>query len=151
MDDLISRQKEDTAMIDFSNQVIGITLLSLEEATSVPRWILANGTWWWLRSPGNYSDYTVIVFIDGSVYDRGDLVDDEDVAVRPALQIANPPSLEIGEKVKVFGHIAEYIGGDMVLLREPLWYGRFDGSSNDYDQSEVKAKLDEWLEEMKNG
>ena len=43
--------------------------------------------WWWLRSPGNDSDYAAIVSSDGSVYYNGSNVDDADDCVRPALWI----------------------------------------------------------------
>lgn len=39
--------------------------------------------WWWLRSPGDYSNYAAYVDIDGDVYDRD--VDRSNYAVRPAL------------------------------------------------------------------
>ena len=48
----------------------------------------SNGNcWWWLRSPGCYSNYAARVRDDGSVYDSGSSVDRSHVAVRPALWI----------------------------------------------------------------
>ena len=43
--------------------------------------------WWWLRSPGYYSDYAAYVYYGGSVTHSGDFVNDCYVAVRPALWI----------------------------------------------------------------
>ena len=40
--------------------------------------------WWWLRSPGNYSDLAARVGLDGYIFRRGDCVSRSDVAVRPA-------------------------------------------------------------------
>ena len=43
--------------------------------------------WWWLRSPGYFSDLAAGVHVDGSVTDLGGNVLDCSVAVRPALWI----------------------------------------------------------------
>ena len=43
--------------------------------------------WWWLRSPGLTQNYAANVNNDGSVYSYGNLVFNDDVAVRPALWI----------------------------------------------------------------
>ena len=47
----------------------------------------ANGTasWWWLRSPGDYSSFAAIVYDDGFLYLTGSLVDHSSCGVRPAL------------------------------------------------------------------
>ena len=44
--------------------------------------------WWWLRSPGAYQDFAAYVNYVGSVIYRGDAVDFDFDAVRPALWIA---------------------------------------------------------------
>ncbi len=44
-------------------------------------------TWWWLRSPGNYSNNAALVLSDGSVGYEGYYVADSNDAVRPALWI----------------------------------------------------------------
>ena len=41
--------------------------------------------WWWLRSPGHYRGSAAYVVPGGGVYDNGSNVDDDNVAVRPAL------------------------------------------------------------------
>ena len=43
--------------------------------------------WWWLRSPGRNQLHAADVLSDGSVYYRGDTVDTDNDAVRPALWI----------------------------------------------------------------
>ena len=43
--------------------------------------------WWWLRSPGDYSDTAASVKYDGNVYTYGSIVDCNIIAVRPALWI----------------------------------------------------------------
>ena len=47
--------------------------------------------WWWLRSPGDGSNYVAYVYDSGSVDDRGHYVDYDDRAVRPALWINLKP------------------------------------------------------------
>ena len=39
---------------------------------------------WWLRSPGDFSNYAANVYYDGFVYQNGNFVDNNYVAVRPA-------------------------------------------------------------------
>ena len=41
--------------------------------------------WWWLRSPGVFSDYAALVITDGDVHGYGRNVDGSGVSVRPAL------------------------------------------------------------------
>lgn len=43
--------------------------------------------WWWLRSPGINQIFAACVNSDGGVYELGSLVNDDDLAVRPALWI----------------------------------------------------------------
>ena len=43
--------------------------------------------WWWLRSPGYYSNIAAIVTIIGAVFSNGYVVDYDNIAVRPALWI----------------------------------------------------------------
>ena len=137
-------------MITIKNEdVISADLLSVEEVNEIPKWILANGEWWWLRSPGDASHYAAYVGVDGSVDDYGDYVHDNGYTVRPALIISNLPNLEIGETVKVFGVAAQYIGSDKVLLCESIFYRNFDEESNVYETSEVKKKMNKWFKGMK--
>lgn len=123
--------------------VISADLLTVEEASKLPRWIRANGEWWWLRSPGYRSNDVAGVSSGGS--DCFNFVDDDDVAVRPALRIKHV-NLDFGETVEVFGEMAQYIGDDKVLLCDVVAKKRFDGESNDYEESEIKSYLDSWLD-----
>ena len=66
-----------------------IYLLSIAEANAlddINSSIRANGSWWWLRSPGYASDGAAFVIEDGYVYTVGRDVDYED-GVRPALNL----------------------------------------------------------------
>lgn len=48
-----------------------------------------NGTeWWWLRSPGKKQDYAALVDNTGKIVEiYGDYVNDDDIAIRPAMWI----------------------------------------------------------------
>lgn len=63
-----------------------IYLLSIAEANSLDNSIRANGSWWWLRSPGRYPDNAAVVTGDGLVGTDGHYVVDVDGA-RPALNL----------------------------------------------------------------
>ena len=63
-----------------------IYLLSLDEAENVSKDIRAEGSWWWLRSPGDYQTHAAGVLSDGSLDTGGDHVHREH-GVRPALNL----------------------------------------------------------------
>ncbi|MBE6874876.1 MAG: hypothetical protein E7493_13385 [Ruminococcus albus] len=63
-----------------------IYLLSIAEAQGLSEAIRANGSLWWLRSPGDYSDFAAVVYGDGDV--RTDGRDEtNEYGVRPALNL----------------------------------------------------------------
>jgi len=63
-----------------------IYLLSIDEANALDKSIRSIGSWWWLRSPGNYSVSAAFVDENGSVYATGYYVNNE-IVVRPALNL----------------------------------------------------------------
>ena len=63
-----------------------IYLLSIDEANALDSSIRANGSVWWLRSPGYDSDFAAFVSGVGNVYASGNDVDIEH-GVRPALNL----------------------------------------------------------------
>jgi len=143
-----------------NEDVVSADLLSIEEVKNIPQWIRANGDWWWLKY-AQWLQYTQLSSFwlwyapgingDGFIYFRGNRVNYDSVAVRPTITILNLPSLEIGETVKVFNRMAQYIGNDKVLLCESIFKSRFDKSNSNYETSEVKQKLDKWFNQMKSG
>lgn len=147
-------------MLTINNEdVMSADLLSIEEASELPIWILANGDWWWLRSTGAYSYYAASVSGNGHVHTDGYYVY-SNYGVRPALRIKNldfrviydvssTPRLEIGDLVEVFGLKTQYIGGNKVLLCEPIFNNQFDERSNVYETSKIKQKIDEWFGKRK--
>ena len=63
-----------------------IYLLSIDEANALSDTIRANGSWWWLRSPGDDSIYAAFVYADGNVATDGNRVAREH-GVRPVLNL----------------------------------------------------------------
>jgi len=61
--------------------------LSAGEATAVNATVRQYGSWWWLRSPGNYQDRAAGVGDDGYVYLPGYTTFREAGGVRPALRL----------------------------------------------------------------
>lgn len=138
-----------------SKEVEKITLLSAEEAEKVSEENLVYNYWWWLRSPGYYPNTTA------GIYEFDDLVDYhsgyiryEDGAVRPALIINQKTKLY--ENIKVFDKYWTYIGNNLYLLasfEKPLTTMAFnsdESKGNDYETSDVKKFLDNWLKEQKS-
>ena len=64
-----------------------IYLLSIEEANNLGNSIRKTGSWWWLRSPGNSSNYVAVVDGGGNVDTDGDYVSNIEYGVRPALNL----------------------------------------------------------------
>ena len=128
-------------------EIKGITLLSLDEAVQVPIEKLAIGSWWWLRSPGNDSNLVAGVSLDGWVGMIDNIVYYTDVVVRPALKITNPVSanLEIGDRIDALGYTWTYVLDGMALCDSSIGYHRFDKVSNEWETSELKRWLENWL------
>ena len=104
-------------------EIIGATLLSLEEAKQLDKEILkASGNWWWLRSPSicdKYYNQAACVFGgNGYVYDYG-LVEIS-FGVRPALCISNLSSsnLQIGDKFEFGDHNFIIISDKYAFFRQ---------------------------------
>lgn len=147
-----------------------IDLLTIEEAKKLPPEILQckaskdfNGyidddenCCWWLRSTANISDYVaVVVWSFGAVHNYGLCVNYFDVAVRPALRIEESlvnklPRTKKGYVIYLntkWIDISEYVGSPCLLKKKCIKEAhRFDGKSNNYDQSEIKDFIEKWYE-----
>lgn len=138
-------------MIKIKNEEIEtIYLLSIQQAERLPGYILAIGDSWWLRSPGTFCG-TAEVDENGNINYSGLRVDYNCLGVRPVLTVKDLDSLnfEIGETVKVLGLLAQYIGNNSVLLCKSIAKHKFDSKSSDYETSEIKQFIEEWLKERK--
>lgn len=133
----------------------GISLLSKKEyearRDSIP---LADG-WWWLRSPGCYSDYVAYINEDGSVNDLGFPVFYSKCFVRPVLWLNQGSAhLKISEKFRFGDKTWTYIGDGFAIADEPFCKMAFrkDANAEDansYEASDVKKYLDAWLDDQR--
>ena len=136
-----------------SLKLLGITLLSFEDAKRVPQDIRmpTEDGWWWLQSPGYYRHYAMYIREDGACHCYG-----TDVArtglVRPALRASNLSSAGFKQldKVEIFGHVWTVITDDLLLCDNSIGQMAFHNDSdapdaNDYKKSDIKAYLDDWF------
>lgn len=129
--------------LDANVELIGITLLSAEEAQQVSEKTLQVLEWWWLRAAGAYNPYCSIVDDDGKIYLNGAWIDNDTGGVRPALIFKSDelkPKDKFTFKDKEFIVITE----NLALSTEIIGYGRFDLYTNDYEKSEIKQRLERW-------
>jgi hypothetical protein len=139
-------------MISIKNEdVESIYLLSTTEAEKLPIWVRANGTFWWLCSPGDNSEWAAAVYGTGIVDGEGFFIGDHRFGIRPALKAKSLDAMnfKVGEVVEVFHRMAQYIGNNSVLLCENIGDGIFDRESNNYKKSEIRKVVELWLEGKK--
>lgn len=130
-----------------------ITLLSMEEAYRVPDRVsmLEDESWWWLQTPGEDDGSVAVVGKDGWVYENGEPVTNTSGQVRPALRISNLASfgVRIYDTITIFDVDWIVIDRDLVLLDGVLGHRRFDAYDNDYEISEIRKYLEDWLKDQK--
>lgn len=133
-----------------------ITLLSIAEYEKYKDIIPLVDGWWWLRSPGYYSDRAARVLLDGVVDIYGDFVEYYDsTAVRPALIFSPKPSLKKGDKIYLAGYTWTIISRDMMLCDDVVGYTYFRKdweakNANDYKASDIKKWLHNWWKDVNN-
>ena len=132
-----------TLNVETDIKITGITLLSIEEHEKYEDKIPLNAGWWWLRSPGDYPDDAASVNYDGSVYYDGHRVSRGRGGVRPILKgvFADINGFEFAD------HSWIVLAEDMAICKDNIGLRRFDAESNDYEKSEIKQWLENWLKE----
>ena len=130
-------------------QIESITLLSVNEASALPKEILDCGHYYWLRSPGSDSSSAAFVDYGGYVLNFGYYVINYNYGVRPALVIPNLDSLNLRdfEEITMWDTKWIYIGKNMLFAKDIICERRFDENSNVFEKSEIKEYLDNWLKE----
>ena len=123
-----------------------VNLLSAEEYEKYKDKIPHINCWWWLRSPGLYSDITIGVSGGGSICDYGHGVSYSYGAVRPVLKMSDGRKYKIGERVILYDFPWIIIDEGLAIAEVPIAFRRFDEKSNDYENSEIKKFLNNWLE-----
>lgn len=136
---------------DVDLDIVGATLLSIEEAEKLPIELCKYDNWWWLRSHGTDSN-AAFVYYDGTPRRNGDFVEHRDNVVRPALQIENMQSsnLQIGDTFDFGGKSFKIISNTLAFcltdIGEHCFRADYRASdSNDYEKSDVKKYVDDWF------
>ena len=144
--DKIVTQKEEL-------EIVGATLLSSEEAETLPLRLRKHTNWWWLRSPGCISDLAAGVSGGSSILSYGGDVRNGTGAVRPALIIKNLKSsnLKIGDTFLFGNKKFEIISDVIAFCLEDIGQYCFKkdwkaSEANDYEKSDVKKFVDNWFE-----
>ena len=129
-----------------------IFLISIEEYEKYKKHIPYINSWWWLRSPGFYSNCAAHVVNDGSVSNYGNDVFLSNDAVRPALKISNPEfdPLKIGERFVKYSFPWIKIDNNLAIAEVLIAFRRFDKESNEYETSEIRQFLKDWLKGRDN-
>ena len=127
-----------------------ITLLSIEEYEACKDIIPPIYCSWWLRSQSRDNYSASYVSSDGSVDYFGCYVDKDDNAVRPVL-IYKSSNLQNGDKIKFADYRWTVISENMMLCDEVIGHTCFRNDwladdSNDYEKSDIKVWLEDWLE-----
>ncbi len=135
-------------------EIIGVTLLSVEEAEKLPIRLRQYNREWWLRSRGVHQLYATSVYYDGSVNDEGYNVNYAFNCVRPALIIKNLGSsaLQISDVFIFDGKKFEIIDDETAFCLEDIGCRRFRDNwrvkdANNYESSDVKKFVDAWFKE----
>ena len=123
-----------------------ITLLTEEEYEAHREQIPPVNHWWWLRSPGFYSNRAAGVNDGGSVDVYGLNINYGNLAVRPALKSAIF-NLPIGEKFIALGNRWIVIDDGFAISEDVITHRRYDRKSNVWETSELRQWLEEWAKE----
>ena len=127
-----------------------IFLLSVEEYQKHRDAIPKLACHWWLRSPGIFTGVAYVKSY-GYLSNFGRGVDDDAIAVRPAIRIARQESrnLSVGNTFGLCGCQWFYLGNGVAIAWFPIWFGCFDKEGNDYESSCVRRQLLDWYRNRK--
>lgn len=136
--------------------ILGATLLTVDEAKQLSGKLRAYDNKWWLKSPGFDFDFAAIVNYGGFVDSIGNNVSSDNDIVRPALIISNLESsdLKIGDTFEFGGKQFEIISDNRALCVGDIGYSVFRenqeaSDANDYEKSDVKKYVDDWFNQHK--
>lgn len=141
-------------MQDEALEITEATLLTAEEAETLPHRLREYEYWWWLRSSGDTQYAAALVYSYGSVNYYGISVYGDGVYVRPALKIQNLESsnLAVGDTFIFHDKIFEVINKTTAFCTEDIGTYCFRKGwkaidANDYETSDVKKYVDNWFSE----
>jgi hypothetical protein len=131
-----------------------VFLLSEEEAEELPTNIRKFSDWWWLRSPGNDSNYAVYVGDDGSVFTNGSYVNYDLGCIRPAIIVKTDnlrksfePEPIVDKAIRIAEDIVSEINNDPFLQSEPSFSKEVECCIEHwmYRDEEESAIEDDWI------
>ena len=131
-----------------------ITLLSAQEYETYKEQVKLVNDDWWLRSPGFDVTHATFVNSDGCLYSYGNGVVYVDNAVRPALKVnLGSSNLRIGDEIEWANHNWTVISDELALCDEtiaklPLRRNWRADDANEYEKSDLKKWLENWLAEQ---
>lgn len=131
-----------------------ITLLNSEELKEykyiIPKTLISPSydIYWWLRSEGKDPEETEIVTWDGKRLSMARYLEYD---VCPVLKlITSPHRLGVGTEFRLFGFEWTVLdvkdGVTTAICNTKIACRRYDTESNDWETSELKAWLEEWIE-----
>lgn len=128
-----------------------IFLLSADEYKKYADIIPIVETFWWLRGAGWHDDEAILVRRGGTIDDIGGYVNATFRGVRPALTIEDCvfANLRIGERYVKYDFPWIKIDNNLAIAEVPIGFNKFDSESNDYEKSEVRQYLLNWLKSRK--
>lgn len=122
-----------------------IFLLSVEEYEKYKDVIPKFSCWWWLRSLGYGRYHAADVGNDGLVNSYGHDVYNSYHCVRPALRLKSSAH-PIGSRLMKYAFPWIVIDSKLAIAEVPIATHRFDSESNDYQTSEIRQFLLDWIE-----
>ena len=84
---LLSEKEAETLFSDEEERIAKATEYAEKLGVDINENSEEKGAWWWLRSPGHWSDGAAVVNRNGWVYRDGDYVSSSVDGVRPALHL----------------------------------------------------------------
>lgn len=126
-------------------------LLSETEYTLVKKGIKKHCTfykhwYWWLRShQADNSGHVRGVNTRGEIFDDG-------ISLECGIAVAfmEETFAEIGARKIKYDFPFVYVGNDIWISENFIFWSRFDGKSNDYEKSEIRQKILKWADERSN-
>lgn len=137
--------------VDMYHMIDEIFLLSSDEYKKYGNIIPNVETFWWLRDTGWHDDEAILVRRGGTIDDTGGYVGASFRGVRPALTIEDIvfANLRIGERYVKYDFPWIKIDNNLAIAEVPIGFNKFDSESNDYEKSEVRQYLLNWVKSRK--
>lgn len=142
--------------VETTMELIGATLLSVDEFEKHKEYITPINGEWWLRDAGKIAGFAGYVYYDGTGEWHGDPegspIEDEKL-IRPAVTFeaeALSEKLHMGDRFDIGETAFTVISNNMAIANKPIGEGYFDAQSNDYEQSSVKGMVEKWFASLCN-